>query len=542
MRGGIARTNLNGSLDPSLDPGTGAVAMGIVHVVARQNDGRILLAGLFNGYNNASRNGIVRANNDGSLDSSFNPGTGFGQTGNVGVIAIQPDGKVLLGGGFSNYNGVSRANLARVNSDGILDTSFDSGANAPVQSLAIQPDGKILIGGFFTTYFGVSRNGIARLNSDGTLDLSFNPGSGLPNALVNAIAIQSDGRILIAGSFSSYNGINRQSLVRVNNDGSLDAAFNPATISQPLYAIAIQSDGKILLGGFQTIIYSNGVGRNSIARLNIDGSLDTSFDPGSGTFDPVAEEAPEVFALAVQSDGRIVIGGLFTLYNGVTRNGIARINSDGSLDTSFDPGTGASWVQTLALQPDGKILLGGPFRDYNRVNRRGIARLIGSTPTTPPTIQFSAPAYSISEVGGHVDATVTRSGGDLSSSAKINYATSDTSGASACSGMTGAASARCDYLITLGQLHFAASETSKTISIPIIDDSYLEGSETFTVTLTNPSGATLGTTSTTTITITDNDSATGVNPIDQASMFVRQHYLDFFESRARLQRSQLLDQ
>jgi hypothetical protein len=151
-----------------------------------------------------------------------------------------------------------------------------------------------------------------------------------------------------------------------------------------------------------------------------------------------------------------------------------------------------------------------------------------TTPSPPPlTVQFSAASYNVGEGGAKVDLSVTRSG-DASGAASVSFATSDLAGAQNCNVVNGVASSRCDYETSIGSLKFAAGDTSKTISILIIDDAYLEGNENFTVTLSNPSGATLGTQSTTSVVITDNEIANGVNnPIDTAGFFVRLHYLDF---------------
>ena len=146
--------------------------------------------------------------------------------------------------------------------------------------------------------------------------------------------------------------------------------------------------------------------------------------------------------------------------------------------------------------------------------------------STTTTIQFSASLYIVGEGDQRVTLTVTRSG-NTSAASSAGFVTSDSAGSQNCSVFNGNASSRCDYLTSIGPVQFAAGETAKTFSIPIIDDSYAEGNETFTVSLTNPAGASLGTQSTTTVMIVDNESVTGANPIDQSSFFVRQHYLDF---------------
>ena len=142
-----------------------------------------------------------------------------------------------------------------------------------------------------------------------------------------------------------------------------------------------------------------------------------------------------------------------------------------------------------------------------------------------PSIQFDSPTVNAAESIGSMNVIVTRTG-DTSGVSSVDYATSDSSGNNACSVVSGLASAHCDYIQTLGTLQFAAGETQKVIQVPLVNDSFAEGSETFTMTLSNPSGATLGT-STATLTIIDNDSSTGPNPNDLANVFVRQHYIDF---------------
>jgi uncharacterized delta-60 repeat protein len=418
-RNRIARLNADGSLDTSFNPGTGAGG-GIVRTVTVQTDGKILIGGSFTDYNGTTRNRIARLNADGSLDASFNPGTGANQY--LEAIAVQTDGKILIGGEFTDYNGTTRNRIARLNADGSLDTSFNPGTGADggsVRAVEVQAvNGKILIGGSFTDYNGTTRNGIVRLNSDGSLDAGFLTSGINTNAAILAVTVQTDGKILIGGNFSSYNGISRNRIARLNSDGSTDASFSPRSGANGfVYDVVAQSNGKILIGGNFTDY--NGTSRNRIARLNADGSLDTSFNPDTDdeglveavtvqtdgkilvvvtehnvistrsriarlnangsldtSFNPGTGANARVRTVTVQTDGKILIGGSFTDYNGTSRNGIARLNSDGSLDTSFNPGTGANnLVEAVIVQTDGKILIGGSFTDYNGTSRNQIARL-----------------------------------------------------------------------------------------------------------------------------------------------------------------------
>jgi uncharacterized delta-60 repeat protein len=314
----------------------------------------------------------------GSMDSSFQS---RGPQDYVYTIATQADGKIIIGGRFSNIYDKSRNHIARLNMDGSLDTVFNpgSGTNYFVFASAVQADGKIVIGGSFTSYNGTAQNYIARLNADGSLDSSFNPGSGVggtANPQVNTIALQSDGKIIIGGYFTSYNGTSRNGIARLNADGSLDSSFNlsgvAGTTSPQVYSVAVQADGKIIIGGSFTSI--NGIPQNYIGRLNADGSLDNGFNPpGSAAWTGANWY---VYSIVVQRDGKIVIGGFFTAVNTIAQGCIARLNVDGSLDSSFNTGSGADQrVESVLVQADGKIMIGGYFSNVNGTPIYRIARL-----------------------------------------------------------------------------------------------------------------------------------------------------------------------
>lgn len=368
----IVRLNVDGSIDPNFNPGMG-VNGGGVQCISMQADGKIIIGGSFTGYNGRSRVQIARVDADGSLDDSFNPGTGA-VTGWVYATELQSNGKILVGGNFDQYNGIERRRIVRLNADGSLDPSFDpgSGADASVRFIYVRPDGKILISGAFASYNGSVRNRICQLNNDGSLDVAFDPGTGA-NGLIDCFAVQPDGKIVIGGWFTSFNGTSINGIARLNADGSLDATFNPGTgANQPIWSLALQPNGKILIGGEFTTF--NGTARNRIARLNADGSLDTTFNPGSGSNYIVT-------SITVRPDSKILMGGYFTIYNGSARSGIALLNTDGSVAPALDPGQGTAgeWVNSIILQPDGKIIIGGDFTSYNGGGRNRLARLKGTS-------------------------------------------------------------------------------------------------------------------------------------------------------------------
>ncbi|MBX2917240.1 MAG: hypothetical protein KF856_18375 [Cyclobacteriaceae bacterium] len=408
----IARLNTDGSIDNSFNPGSGANCL--INAIALQSDGKIIIGGCFTSYNGTSRNRIARLNVDGSLDTSFNPGNGTNAY--VKTIAIQTDGKILIGGGFSEYNLVARNNIARLNSDGSLDTSFNKVfLSTSVQSIVIQPDRKILIGG--EMYSGIQRlnqdgshdasflssiiggtdfevstvyaiaiqpdgkiiaggdffqdygnpNNIIRLNPNGTTDESFNSGSGVDSYAVRSIKILIDGKILIGGEFYSYNNIDRVGLAQLNQDGSLNESYNSGfSTSGIVNAITTQPDGRVLIGG--TFNLYDAVSVNNIARLNIDGHIDSGLRIGTGL-------SGNVKALAIQSDGKIIVAGSFTTFNGITRNRIVRLLSNGAIDNSFNPGTGANGeINAVGLVGD-KIIIAGDFTTFNGVSRNRVAGL-----------------------------------------------------------------------------------------------------------------------------------------------------------------------
>jgi uncharacterized delta-60 repeat protein len=367
-RSRVLRLNANGTLDETFDVGTGL--NNLVYGIKIQAGNKILLVGAFSAYNGNFCSNIVRLNANASFDLSFNSGSGANAQ--VQSCVVLADGKMLLAGSFSKYNGIQSEKIVRINADGSIDQSFSANVSGPILSMAVQTDGKLIIAGQFTSVDGVTRNRIARLNTNGSLDISFNPGTGASNT-VRSVVLQSDGKILIGGTFTTVNSTQRNRVARLNTDGSLDATFLSAAISSntgannEVNAIVLQPDGQVLIGGSFTSF--NGTTRNRIARLNTNGTLDTSFSPGSGF-------GAAVWALALQSDNKIIAGGQFFTFNSIGRLRLARLNTNGSLDTSFVPGESAdNTIFALAIEPSGKIVLGGQFSVYQNVSRNSIARV-----------------------------------------------------------------------------------------------------------------------------------------------------------------------
>ena len=280
------------------------------------------------------------------------------------------NGNVILGGTLTGNTNINLNNKEFDFNDTftIIGFSGGTGFNGNVNSILLQSDNKILLGGEFTSYNDNTYNRIIRLNSDGSIDNTFSIGTGF-NYTINSIILQSDNKILVGGAFTSYSGITKNLIIRLNTNGSIDNTFNIGTgFDSGIRSIAIQSDGKIVCGGWFTT-YS-GTTSNYIIRLNSNGSIDNTFNIGTG-FDS------GINCIIIQSDNKILVGGEFTSYSGVSKNGIIRLNTNGSIDNTFSIGTGfdITAIKTIALQSDGKILVGGYFNSYNGTASNYIIRL-----------------------------------------------------------------------------------------------------------------------------------------------------------------------
>src|SRR5436190_1980755 len=369
MRNRIARligTGLADSFDPN--------ANGAIEGIAVQPDGKVLAAGYFNGANSIrgqTRNYIARLEKDGRLDQTLSD-VGISGGDQVYALAAQPDGKIVIGGQFTSVLGVARNNLARLNADGTLDLTFDHNADISVVSIAVQADGKIVVGGGFTHIGGQARNRIARLDGVTGLADSFDPNA---NSTVFSIAVQPDGKILAGGLFNGPNSIGGQTrnrIARLDPTTGLADSFDP-NANNTVYSIALQVDGKILAGGwFNGPNSIGGQARNRIARLDPTTGLADSFDPNADNW---------VYAVVVQSDGKILLGGDFRTMGGQTRNCIARLDPATGLVDLFNPNS--SWgINSIAIQADGKVLVGGRFAGsvaIGGLSRNRIARLDATT-------------------------------------------------------------------------------------------------------------------------------------------------------------------
>ena len=365
---GLAALARAQSLD-SFNPG----ANNAVFATAVQADGRILVGGTFTTIGGAARTGIARLSAEGALETGFKPllTNGLPRSG-AGIygIAVQPDNRIVLVGEFSVLDGQASGGIGRLNPDGTVDASFNPpGTSGTVSALALQPDGKILFGGSGGMVIGHSPpNCLGRLNADGSVDQTF---VGSTSNLVYCLALQPDGKILVGGRLTALSGQPCRGLGRLNPDGSFDSSFT-ASANGYVNCLAVQPDGKILVGGSFTVL--SGTACSRLGRLNPDGTSDTNFIPAaSGTIN----------STRVAVDGKVLVGGFFTSLAGQPLNYLGRLNADGTLDLSFTNVIAQSsngGVYSLALQPDGKLLIGGTFALIVGQPRANVARLVNTAP------------------------------------------------------------------------------------------------------------------------------------------------------------------
>jgi uncharacterized delta-60 repeat protein len=313
-----------------------AGADGPVWALLIQPDGKILVGGDFPQVGGQPHENLARLNSNGSLDTTFNPELDS----YVKALAIHPDG-ILVGGDFSQVNGQDHAGIARLKPDGSLDTGFNPQINGEVYALAVQSNGKILVGGHFSGVDGQARNNLARLNSNGSLDTTFTHQVSLP---VNALLVQPDDKIWVANNDSR--------LVRLHPEGGTDVS---PPITWNVFALALQPDQKLIAAGFSNIV-----------RINSNGTLDTDFD--------APEPNANVKALGVLNDGRITVGGYFSKLDTLSIKYLGQLSSNGTAIQSFAP-TPNGYVYALAVQLDNKILVGGEFSILDGQMRNSIARL-----------------------------------------------------------------------------------------------------------------------------------------------------------------------
>lgn len=371
------------------DTGFSGTTNGSINAVVVQSDGKILIGGQFTTVNGVTRQRVAWLLASGALDPAFAE-VQFSGGNNVSAIAVQGDGKVLVGGDFSTVNGVSRPSLARLNADGSLDTAFPSAFGGTVTAIVVQSDGRILVGGTFTA-------SLIRLNADGSQDGTFAPnidrGPVSGNLIPFRIALEPDGQIVIAGRIVAVGGVARTRLARLNADGTLDASFAP-TANNDVHAIVVRPDGRIVIGGHFTSI--SNTTRQGLAQLQPDGTLDSTCNPGAGDNNGQIGGSFLVRTLALQADGALVVGGHIWRLAGQTVDEIGRITASCQFDSTFGPFPQAlnDEVRAVALESSGHVIAGGNFGPFSGVANQNVARMyrqrLPQVSATPSPLRFVA--------------------------------------------------------------------------------------------------------------------------------------------------------
>jgi uncharacterized delta-60 repeat protein len=579
LGGGAVGVRAEGGLDTSFGVGKVSTDFGEQEFgqgVAIQADGKIVVVGHihFSTSLQAIDFLVARYKADGSLDTSFgNNGKVitdfFGSVDEAYAVAIQPDGKIVVAGFATEHFPESDFALARYDSNGTLDRSFGTNGKQTTDffhdadkafALTIRGDGGIIAAGQDDEPGNGARNfALALYSPQGILDTTFGVGGKVRTDFqgfddkANSVVSLPDGKILLAGEMSVSIGDRNFALARYKRNGDRDESFGDVGkvitdfggTGDTAAAAAIQPDGKIVAVGQVSSDFG-------LARYNTGGALDFSFD-GDGKAVTNFFSFDEAKDLAFQADGKILVAGVIQTPSGGRDFALARYTTGGALDTTFgtlctplcsgvittDFAGLLDTIGSMKVQPDGKVLLAGTTQSGGTTsNDFGLARYVTTLPAAT-RIQFSQASYSAAETANDPMAepvvliNVTRSG-DLSGASKVDYQPFDDPSPVPCDPTAsggpypqGTAYARCDYATTIDTLSFAPGESQKSFRVPLVNDSHAEVPETFTVVLSNPQGAALDARYGAVVTINDDDTGAGPNPINNHQFFVRQQYLDF---------------
>ena len=387
----------NVNIDYTFIVSDGFVNNSVMNVVKKTISGGYFVAGDFTNYNTTNNSiGLIKLTNNGVPVTSFNTTSGFTALTSTyfspNDLIEFTNGKVVCGGYFEFYSGISVNYICRLNSNGSLDTTFNigSGFDAYVYSLGKQSDNKIIVGGLFTQYDGTSVGRICRLNVDGTIDNTFNSGGTGFNSFVYKLQILSDDSILAVGGFTTYNGSNYNRIIKLNSDGSVNATFNIlAGFNGNVLNLLSSSDNSIYVSGYFTS-YQGSTTPTGILKLNSNGNPDFTFNSNMG----VGLSGGYLKSIVEDLDGNII---MFPesgeTINNINYNGIVKFTSMGTVVNQLQSYPGFDDDVTSAVVDDNnRIVCVGLFNNYNGQPRKGVVRLypcqvtfLTPTPTPTPT-------------------------------------------------------------------------------------------------------------------------------------------------------------
>ena len=368
----LARINADGSPDFTFNTGT-VGPDNIVYTADAQQDGKYIIGGNFTTFQGVSSKGIARLNANGSLDNTFIVGQGFNSV--VSKVKVLNSGKILVGGDFTNYNGQAVSGLVRLNTDGSLDTSFTT-IVTQVNFLTIRDvveliDGKLIVAGTFTSFNGQSVGRIVKLNPDGSTDTSFNNAQNGANNIINDIEMLPNGKIYIAGAFGGFNGNIARKVARLNTDGSFDTTFSLDSNTNPdneIFKVNHLSNGKVAIAGRFDNIGSLSI--DAFAILNDNGSLHSYL---------LNTKLGDIRFMVEDNNQNILLVGNFQKYDNYFAHDILQIDSNYQVNENFNiggKGIGAftALTQILPVQND-KFILSGTFKSYDNYEANKIARI-----------------------------------------------------------------------------------------------------------------------------------------------------------------------
>jgi uncharacterized delta-60 repeat protein len=405
----LARVSANGSLDSAFNPGASGPVYPAVYSFGLRPDDRILVFGSYQTLGGLTRSNIALLNADGSVNGGFTTGV-FGWLPFVYAMAMQADGETVIGGYIPALGSRPTSNLVRLNVDGSFDSSLIVDLDTYCYTLAIQTNGSIVVGGGFTNLWepgessaGESHLFLARLAGAGTIESSFHAGC---DGGVYAVAMQADGKILVGGDFwemgyfydpGTWEPTPHRTLGRVNPDGTIEAGFNPP-VDGAVQTLVLQADGKILVGGTLSVQGTNGWNSSNLARLNPDGTVDASFNPSSDG---------EVDALALQADGKILVGGAFGTLCGQPCSDVGRLNNTEPVTNSLTAaGSAINWVRGGASPEVWRVTFESSTDGTNWASLGAGARIAGGWQLTgvaiPNGVTIRARGYT---VGGYHNAS-----------------------------------------------------------------------------------------------------------------------------------------
>ncbi len=364
-----------GEVNPRFDTGSGLSSPNpptAALAIAIPGDGnKSVVSGYFTEYQGKRAPGLIRLKSKGKRDKSFKPGSG--PNGPVESIIPLNDGKLLIGGNFTTYGGQAMGNIARLNADGSLDTSYQPAEfNDQVSAMALMRNGSLLVAGFFTSYGSQAvTGGLVKLNPDATLDTSFAAPADLQPGSVQSLLKLKNGKALVGGTFPSYGSSSGGGLAQVNSDGSVDSEFDVGSgfgsAVGGVYSMQKYRRGFLIGGSFSQYDEMRAV---NLVHVGDNGWLSKLFSTGKG-FDG------QVNSVSIQPNNRVVVVGNFEKYRGKKAPGVAQLKKDGARDKSFKAGSGFNGsVSASALRPDGTVLVGGFFSKYNKQRAGGLVGLL----------------------------------------------------------------------------------------------------------------------------------------------------------------------